>query len=109
MVIIDKNKLDEKINDFVTENQIHTLNKDPTKMYLKQMQQTIQKCNIIQKQKHGSLLNIKPLAPQLKVYIKTHKSNYPIRSVINNIQAPTYKTAKFMSRKQQELLPLPYE
>jgi hypothetical protein len=55
------------------------------------------------------LLNIKPTAPQLKVCIKTNKSNYPIRPVINNIQAPMYKTAKFMNKKLQELLPLPYE
>jgi hypothetical protein len=35
------------------------------------------------------------------------EKDYPIRPIINNIQAPAYKTAKFMNRKLQELLPLP--
>jgi hypothetical protein len=110
IVIIDKNKLNDEINNFIKENQIDTLNKDPTEVYQKQIQQAIQKRDtLIEKQKHRFLLNIKPITPQLKVCIKTHKSNHPIRPVINNIQAPTYKTAKFMNRKLQQLISLPYE
>jgi hypothetical protein len=29
-------------------------------------------------------MNIKPMAPKLSIYIKTHKENEPIRPVINN-------------------------
>jgi hypothetical protein len=32
------------------------------------------------------MINIKPAAPKLNVYIKTNKENEPIRPVINNIQ-----------------------
>jgi len=35
MVIIDKNKLKEKVNNFIKENHINMLNKDPTEIYQK--------------------------------------------------------------------------
>jgi hypothetical protein len=79
---------------------MNLLNKDPTEMYHKKIHQTIQKCNIlIDKQIHKHLLNIKPMAPQLNTYLKTHKDNQPIGPVINNIQAPSYKIPCFMNRK----------
>jgi len=33
---------------------------------------------------------------------KTHKDNYPIRPVIDNTQAPSYKIAKFLNRRIKE-------
>jgi hypothetical protein len=63
------------------------LNKDPMETYQKQIHQTIQKCNtLIDKHKHKYLTNIKTLASQLNVYIRTHTENRPIRPVINNTQ-----------------------
>ena len=99
MVIIDKNKLQEKVNNFIKENHINILNKDPTEIYQKQIHQAIKKCNtLIDKQTHRYLLNIKPMAPKLNVYLKTHKDNLPKRPVINNIQAPAYKTARYVNK-----------
>jgi hypothetical protein len=51
------------------------------------------------------------MAPQLRVCLKMHNNNQPIRPVINtsNIQAASYEVAQFMNKKQQELFPLPYE
>jgi hypothetical protein len=99
IVIIDRGKLKENVNDFIKENHINLLNEDPTEIYKKQVHQAIQKCNIlIDTQIHKYLLNIKPIAPQLNVYLKTHKDNQPIRPVINNIQAPSNKVARFMNK-----------
>ena len=36
MVIIDKNKLKENVNNFIKENHLNMLNKDPTEIYQKQ-------------------------------------------------------------------------
>jgi len=109
MVIINKNTLKQKIDNFIQENHITCLNKDPTNLYQKQIQQAIQKCNIlIDKQINKYLLNMKPMTPQLKVYLKTHKDNQPKPPVINNIQAPSYKVARFTNRKLRDLLNLPY-
>jgi len=52
-------------------------------------------------------MNIKPKAPQLNAYIKTHKGNAPIRPVINHTQAPSHKLARHLNRKLRELLHLP--
>jgi hypothetical protein len=106
---MDKEKLEEKVNNFIKENNMNLLNKDPTDMYLKLIQQTIQKCNIlIDKQIHRYLMNIKPKAPKLNAYVKTHKDNQPIRPVINNTQAPSYKIARFINKSLKSILNLPH-
>jgi hypothetical protein len=38
----------------------------------------------------------------------THKDNEPIRPAVNNTLAPSYKIAKFINKKQNSLLCLPY-
>jgi hypothetical protein len=47
-------------------------------------------------------------APKLQVRIKTHKDQYPVRPVVNNINAPSYKIAQFLNNKLLEILQLPY-
>jgi hypothetical protein len=37
--------LKDKVKNFIIENHMEQLNKDPTEAYQKQIQQTIQKCN----------------------------------------------------------------
>jgi hypothetical protein len=76
------------------------LNKDPTESYHKQLQQTMQKCeDLIEKNTRKYLLNIKPTAPRITAYIKTHTETKPIRPVIDNMQAPSYKIAKFLNKR----------
>ena len=105
-MIINKNTLKKKVDNFIQENRI---NKDPTDTYQKQIQHTIKKCNIlVDKQAHKYLINIEPVAPKLNVYIKTHKNNEPIRPVINNTQASSYKIAKYLNKKLYNLICLPY-
>ena len=109
IVIINKNNLEEKVDNFIQENHIKQINKDPTDKYQKQIQQTIQKCDLlIDKQRQKHLMNIKPTAPKLNVYIKTHKENQPIRPVKNNTQAPSYKIAKHLNIKLSHLICLPH-
>ena len=56
-----------------------------------------------------SQTNIKPAAPKLNVALKTHKENQPIRPIINNRQAPTYKIARYINKRLQNLINLPNE
>ena len=39
------------------------------------------------------------MAPKLNVLIKIHKENKPVRPVINNIEAPSYRLAKYLNKK----------
>jgi hypothetical protein len=108
IVIIDKTTLIQKIDTFIQENNIVKLNKDPTDTYQRQIQQTMQKCkDLIDKHRSKYMLNIKPTAPKINAYIKTHKDNNPIRPVIDNTQAPSYKIAKFLDRRIKEYVNLP--
>jgi hypothetical protein len=76
------------------------LSKDPTESYQKLLQKAMQKCNeLLEKNMRKYLLNIKPTAPRIKAYIKTHKENKPIRPVIDNMQAPSYKIDKVLNKR----------
>jgi hypothetical protein len=95
------------VDDFIQENHISCLNKDPTDTYQKQIQNAIKKSNTqIDKHAQKYLINIKPMAPKLNVYIKTHKENKPIRPTVNNTHAPAYKTAKYLNKKLNCLINL---
>jgi hypothetical protein len=109
MVIIHKETQKQKINNFIRENQIIQLNKHPTDSFQKQVQQIIQKCNaIIDENQHKYLLQMTPMAPQLNALIKIHKEDKPVKPVINNIRAPSYKIAKYINKKLNQLIQLPY-
>ena len=60
------------------------------------------------KQSLKYLINIKPTAPKLNIYVITHKENEPIRPVINNTLAPSYKLSKYLNKKLHSLICLPY-
>jgi len=108
IVIIDKTNLEQKVNTFIQENNIIEVKKDPTETYQKQIQRIIQKSkDIIDRNKSKYMLNIKPTAPEINAYIKTHKDNNPIRPVIDNTQALSYKIAKFLKGRLKEDVNLP--
>jgi hypothetical protein len=85
------------------------ISKDPTESFQKQIQQTRRKCNaIIDKNQQKYLLQMKSMAPKLHALIKTHKEDKPFRPIINNIQEPSYKLAKNLGKKLNQLIKLPY-
>ena len=63
-----------KVNEFIKENNILLLNKDPTEKYQKLTQQVIKNANsIIDKNTHKYLMNIKPTALNLMFSLKHTK------------------------------------
>jgi len=84
------------------------LNTNPTESYHRQLQQTMQKReDLIEKNRRKYILNINPTAPRINAYIKTHKENKPLRSVIDNTQAPSHKIAKYLNSRIKEYINLP--
>jgi hypothetical protein len=75
IVVIKRETLDQKIHTFLQENDITQINKDPTEVYQRQIQQALQECNlVIEKERGKYLINKKPAVPKLNTYIKTqHK------------------------------------
>jgi hypothetical protein len=63
------------------------------------VQQILQRCNsIISKQQVKHLIQKQPTPPTLQARLKLHKPGIPIHPVVNNINTPTYKIAKHMSK-----------
>jgi hypothetical protein len=90
IVILQKHTLDEKINQFISDNHIDPLKKDPTQNMHKQIQSGLKACKtLINGHKRTSLLQMNPKAPTLKARVKIHKPTAPTRPVIN-INAPAY-------------------
>jgi hypothetical protein len=77
-----------------------TLQSNPTDKFQKLLTKALQQCDLIVKKKQLKCLiqeNTQP--PTLKAQIKIHKSDYPIRPVVNNINFPTYKISKLLVNK----------
>jgi hypothetical protein len=77
-VIIRKETMQQKIDKFIKDNDLTRLKKDPTETFHTQTQKALQTCDtLIEKDRLKCLLNIKPMAPNLNAYIKTHKEGAP--------------------------------
>ena len=75
----------------------------PTDTHQKEIQHAIKKCNTLtEKHTQKYLINIKPTAPKLNVYIKTHKENEPNRPAVKNIYAPTHTVARYLNKKTKQ-------
>jgi hypothetical protein len=110
LVIIYKQDLDEKVNDFIRDNEITQLKEDPTQRMHKLMQNAVKECkHIIDPAKRKYLTQMNAQVPNLKAKIKLHKPTTPIRPVINNIHAPTHKVAQHIHPKLKELIQLKNE
>jgi hypothetical protein len=95
VVIIDVNTYNEKIQDFIIANNIVKLVSDPTKHYIKSLNQCINRCtHLFDERTRRSLKPINAKAPVLTGLPKLHKENIPIRPLVNFTTAPGYKTAK---------------
>ena len=108
MTIIQTDILEQKINTFIEENHITLLKKDSTETFQKRTQQALQTRNLlIERDRLKYLIDIKPKAPNINAYIKTHKGGAQIRPVINSRHAPSYNTAELLNKKLISLVNLP--
>jgi hypothetical protein len=98
IVIINMEEYNSKIQTFLMTNDFNTFTKDPTDRYQKLIIKTMQECNmIIDKRQIKYLTQKKPSPPTLKAQLKSHKTDIPIRPIINSRTAPSYKLAKHLN------------
>jgi hypothetical protein len=94
-VIIYKHDCDEKVQTFLTKNDINPTPKNPLNKDCKLICNTLQQCNLIFSKNHIRQLTPKnPTPPRLNACLKIHKPNNPIWPVVNNKNAPTHKIVK---------------
>jgi len=96
-----------KVHTFLTDNKFQATPKDPTNKYQKQITQTIKLCNLtFNKEQIKHLTQRNPKPPTQRAQLKLRKAGNPIRPVINNRNAPSYKAAKNLNRILQQYLSL---
>lgn len=95
MVVLNKNVYNNKVYEFIDENNIKKLRKDPTNKYVKELNNAINKCsNLFNETTKRYLKPINARAPQLTGLPKIHKENMPMRPVVNYTSAPGYRVSK---------------
>jgi hypothetical protein len=106
-IIIYIDDYTKKVQEFLTENHIQPIQNNPTLKDSRQLQTILQQNNLIfDKRQNKHLVQKNPTPPKLNAKLKLHKTKIPIRPVVNNINAPTYKTAKKINNILQQCLQL---
>jgi hypothetical protein len=84
VVITEYDEYKAKILDFINDNNYTEINTDPTKSYHRTIKNTVNKCNILIPKDKKWQTNIQnPELPQIKAFIKLHKTGNPIRPIVN--------------------------
>ena len=99
-VIINNDSHIHKVEEFIANNNISVLDRDPTLNFTKEANLAINSCNSLLKNDAAkrSLKQMNPRAPVLNGLPKIHKENIPIRPVVDYTTAPAYKLAKKLQR-----------
>jgi len=99
IVVIHTQDYNDKVYAFLTENNFHPLPHDHTNKDQTIIQKSLQQCDqIINKKQIKHLIQKNSTPPSLNALLKLHKPNIPIRPIVNNIGAPSYKTAKKLNK-----------
>jgi hypothetical protein len=109
LVIINQTDYDDKVQNFITKNNFHLLDKNPTNKFQTEIRKTINKCkSTIPNNQKWKYTNLNPEPPTLKGLPKIHKTNTPIRPIINWKNAPAYRLAQFTTDLIKRTVPLPF-
>jgi hypothetical protein len=109
IIIIKRAEYNDKVQEFLSNNNFQTTHKNPTNTFQRETKKTINSCpTIIPANTKWKYTNMNPKSPTIRGLIKLHKLNAPIRPIINWQQAPAYKLAKFLSERLRDELKLPF-
>jgi hypothetical protein len=79
-VIIYTHDYNQRTHTFISNNNFHTITKDPTSKYHNAIHKALQNCDrIIEKRQIKYLVQKNPTPPTLNAFLKIHKPNTPIR------------------------------
>ena len=108
VVLMLRKDYNAKVQDFINNNSFTTLKKDPTQTFQSRVKETIRNCpTLIPKEQRLRLTNMNPTPPNIRGLPKIHKTNSPIRPIVNWRDAPAYKMAKLLNKLIQLHIPLP--
>ena len=101
-VIMSRTDYEEKVREFLNEDDFKLLDEDPTPQFQKKVKTNIEDCKGIFCQNVSySVMN--PVPPRLYGLPKIHKPNIPIRPVVSYINAPCYLMSKHLNSEFRKL------
>jgi hypothetical protein len=104
IVITYQQDYHNKIKDLIENNNLITVNSDPTKTFQKKIRNTDNESQIvIHKDERWKYFNMNPAAPTIRGMLKIHKADVPIRPVINWRNAPACKLPKMLTKKTSDI------
>jgi hypothetical protein len=107
--IIYTEEYNRKVYTFIANNSFHKTSNDINKKLQRDIRNTINECqNIIPKEERWKVINLNLTSPSIKGLIKMHKTEAPVRPIVNWKNAPAYKLARILVRKLQTYISLPY-
>lgn len=108
IVLINNKDYINKTLEFITDNNIIEIDKDPTDKFQQKIKTITKQSDLILTESQMKFsINMNPKTPTLRSQIKTHKINNPIRPIVNFTSAPSYKLARIMSNILKDKLVLP--
>jgi ABC-type antimicrobial peptide transport system permease subunit len=98
----------KKINSFISEKHVQTINIDPTNTFQNHIRKTINQSRTLNPTRLKLIyLNLNPSLPMIKGLIKIHKPNQPIRPTVNWRSALPINY-NYYKHKIKQLTPLAY-
>jgi len=108
-VILQTQRYNAKIQDFIDKNKFQSSATDPTKLFQNQIRKVItHRTTLIPKDSKWRYVNLNPSAPTIKGLIKLHKLDQPIRLVVNWRNTQAYKFFQLLTAKIRRFSSLPY-
>jgi hypothetical protein len=104
IIIIYQDEYYRKVINFLSNNNFTIVKKiDVTDKVQKSLRNNINDCQlIIQKDEGYKYIKLNPTSPKIRILIKIHKKDSPIRPKVNWKNAPGYNLAKLLSKKKME-------
>jgi len=104
IIIIYTDDYNKKANAFIANNSFQKTSNDITRKLQRDIRNTINDCqNIIPKEERWKVINLNPTSPSIRGLIKIHKTEAPIRPVVNWKNAPAYKLARTLAKKTADI------
>ena len=95
--------------EFIHNINAHLTTNKMTTMFQKELKRTLKRCTtIISPETNWKLTQLNPRTPQLKGLPKVHKTNMPVRPIVDYSPAPAYKLAKKITEILTTYIPLTY-
>ena len=102
LVIMDKEDYDKNMETVISGGEFIEIKSDPTKQYTNTYVKTIKNIKkVLNDREKTTLKPDNPIAPRIYGLPKIHRPGNKMRPIVDNINAPTYKLAKWLTSKFQ--------